>query len=118
MPPTKTWKTAERRVAAFFNTLRQRLSGSSGRADETAADTKHERLFIEVKYRENHAVRTLYDEVALKAKREGKIPLVALVSKNKPGFLLVMHIEHLPAIASEACLTDPTASEGFTGEDE
>lgn len=96
-----TWKAAERKVAAMFGTLRQRLSGSSGRADETAADTKHPRLFIEVKYRESHAVRTLFDATAKLAKKEGKLPLVALVDKRKPGFLLCLHIDDLPGVYAE-----------------
>ena len=97
-----TWKAAERKVAAMFGTLRQRLSGSSGRPDETASDTKHPRLFIEVKYREIHSVRTLFDATAKLAKKEGKITLVALVDKRKPGFLLCFHSNDLAAIADEA----------------
>jgi hypothetical protein len=96
-----TWKAAERRVAAMFGTLRQRLSGSSGRDDETAADTKHPVLFIEVKYREKHAVRTLFDKTRKLARREGKTPLVALVDKGRPGFLLCLHIDDLPVVANE-----------------
>lgn len=94
-----TWKAAERRVAAFFGTLRQRLSGSSGRADETASDTKHPRLFIEVKYRQSHSVRTLFDATAKIAKKENKLPIVALVDKGKDGFLVVVRYEHLIAVA-------------------
>jgi len=110
-----TWKAAERRVAAMFGTLRQRLSGSSGRADETAADAKHPRLFIEIKYRESHAVRTLYDDTAEKAKHEGKLPLVALVDKRKPGFLICLHIDHLSAVAAEVqrCMATEDRTEGF-----
>ena len=96
MPTHKnTWKNAERRVAALFGSLRNRLSGSSGRKDESESDTKHPRLFIEVKYREKHAVRTLFDETAAKAKGEGKTPVVALVDKGKPGFLLCVHCDDL-----------------------
>jgi hypothetical protein len=110
-----TWKAAERKVAALFGTLRQRLSGSSGRADETAADTKHPRLFIEVKYRESHAVRTLFDATAKLAKKEGKLPLVALVDKRKPGFILCLHIDDLAAVAAEVvrCQATVDETEGF-----
>lgn len=100
MPPTKTWKQAERRVAALFGSLRQRLSGSSGRDDCSAADTTHPALFIEVKYRDVHAVRTLYDEVEKKAAKEHKTPLVCLVSKRKPGFLLCLHCDDLEVVAN------------------
>lgn len=110
-----TWKAAERRVAALFGTLRQRLSGSSGRADETAADTKHPRLFIEVKYRESHAVRTLFDATLAHARKEGKLPVVALVDKRKPGFLLCLHIDDLAAVAAEIvrCEELCDSKEGF-----
>lgn len=99
MPPTKTWKQAERRVAALFGALRQRLSGSSGRTDCSAADTTHPTLFIEVKYRESHAVRTLYEETVKKARKEHKTPLVCLVDKGKPGFLLCLHCDDLELVA-------------------
>lgn len=114
-----TWKAAERRVAALFGTLRQRLSGSSGRADETAADTKHPILFIEVKYREKHTVRTLFDATAKLARKEGKAPLVALVDKCKPGFLLCLHIDDLSLIAAEMVRVDAAVDsrEGFYEEE-
>jgi hypothetical protein len=110
-----TWKAAERRVAAMFGTLRQRLSGSSGRADETASDTKHPRLFIEMKYRESHSARTLFDGTAKLAAKENKLPLVALVSKRHPGFLLCLHIDHLAAIAAEVVKIQASidSTEGF-----
>lgn len=107
MPPTKTWKAAERKVAAYFGTLRQRLSGSSGRADETAADTKHPVLFIEVKYRAEHAVRTLMDSTRKLAAKEGKLPIIALVSKGKPGFLAVIHSDDLRQAAIHILSSTP-----------
>lgn len=115
-PKTGAWKAAERRVAAMFYTLRNRLSGSSGRDDESASDSKHPVLFIETKYRTDHAIRTLYDETAAKASAEKKVPIIALVSKRKPGFLLVLHIDHLSQIAHEVklCMDHVDATEGFT----
>lgn len=101
MPPTKTWKQAERKVAAWFGTLRQRLSGSSGRADETAADTKHPTLFIEVKYRATHQVRSLMDSTRKLAAKEGKTAVIALVSKGKSGFLAVVHSDDLRAVCKD-----------------
>ncbi len=120
MPTHKnTWKAAERKVAAMFGTLRQRLSGSSGRADETAADTKHPRRGMEVKYRAATAVRKLYDETAVKARAESKLPLVVLVDKGKRGFILCLHVDHLPAIAAEIVQCQSTADkyEGFHEEE-
>ncbi|SIO37670.1 hypothetical protein SAMN05444166_4208 [Singulisphaera sp. GP187] len=113
--PTKTWKAIERRVAARFGSLRQRLSGSSGRADETASDTKHPKLFIEIKYREKHAIFTLYDATVKLAKAEGKIPLVCIAEKGKKGFLLCLHVDDLATINAELVKSDTEidATEGF-----
>lgn len=99
--PTKTWKAIERRIATVFGCKRQRLSGSSGRDDETASDTTHKTLFLEIKYRESHAVRTLYEKTAKLALREGKVPVVILVDKGKPGFLVCVYSEGVRHVASE-----------------
>jgi hypothetical protein len=98
---SRTWKKAESRVAALFGARRQPLSGSSGRDDLTSSDTTHPRLFIEAKYRERHAVRTLYDKTKALARKEGKTPVLALIDKNRPGFLLCVHCEDMPALAAE-----------------
>ena len=93
-----TWKAGERRVAKFFNTLRTSLSG--GNSKITRSDTMHPDLFIEVKHNaKRSAVRTLYDETAKLAKKEKKIPVLALLEMNRPGFLLVVHSHDFPAIA-------------------
>ena len=96
---SRTWKKAEGRVAALFGARRPPLSGSSGRDDTTCSDSTHPRLFIEVKYRERHTVRTLYDKTKILAKKEGKIPVLALIDKNRPGFLICVHSDDLPAAA-------------------
>jgi hypothetical protein len=98
---SRTWKKAESRVAALFGARRQPLSGSSGRDDLTSSDSTHPRLFIEAKYRERHTVRTLYDETKTLARKEGKTPVLALIDKNRPGFLLCVHCEDMPTVAKE-----------------
>lgn len=99
--PDKTWKQAERRVAAMFGCLRARLSGSSGRDDQSASDSTHATLFLETKYRERHAVRTLHEATRTLAKRERKTAVVALVDKGKPGALVCVHSDDLAALAVE-----------------
>ena len=89
MTARNTWKQGERRVARFFGSERTPLSG--GNSGHTRSDTLHPRLFIETKMRKVHAVRTLHDETKELAKKEGKIPVVALIDKNRPGFLLCVH---------------------------
>ncbi len=99
MPPTKTWKNVERKVALFFGALRNRLSGSSGREDITASDSTHPRLFIETKYRKSTTTRGIYDKAAKLAAKENKIPVVCLVDYSRPGFLLCLHCDHLAEVA-------------------
>jgi len=85
----QTWKAVERKVAKFFNTERTPLSG--GNSKITRSDTLHPNLFIECKYRVRHAVISLWRDTAEKAKKENKIPVVALVEKNKEGIWLMVH---------------------------
>lgn len=89
MPPTKTWKSRERKIASFFGTKRTPLSG--GNSGQTRADTLHERLFIEAKHRKAHSVVTLWRATKEKASKEKKLPVVALSEHNKPGFWVLVH---------------------------
>jgi hypothetical protein len=98
---SRTWKKAEGRVAALFGASRQPLSGSSGRDDTTRSDTTHPRLFVEAKYRERHAVRTLFDAINNLARKEGKTPVLALIDKGRPGFLLWIHSDDLSNVVAE-----------------
>lgn len=96
----------EREVARFFNTERVPLSGSNSRHD-TCSDSLHKKLYIECKYRKTMAVRNLYDDTAEKARKENKVPVVALRVKGKQGVLLVARPEDVPLIAQElsCCLS-------------
>lgn len=95
----KTWKSIERRVADFFGTVRTPLSGGASR--HTRSDTLQGKLFIEVKYRQVHSAVALWRKTRKLAKKEGKIPLVALAEKGKKGFWLVMHSEDLVEVAQQ-----------------
>ncbi len=53
------------------------------------------------KYRERHAVRTLYDTTQALARKEGKTPVLALVDKGRPGFLICVHCDDMPIVLSE-----------------
>lgn len=97
-----TWKRRERQAAALFGARRQRLSGSSGRDDESESDSTHPRLFVETKTRANHAARTLYDETKVKAKKEGKFAVLALATKGRKGTLLCIHSDDLIEFAKIA----------------
>jgi hypothetical protein len=80
-------------VAEFFGTTRTPLSG--GNSGHTRSDTLHDRLFIETKHRVVHQVRTLHDSTKIMAKKENKIPLLCLIDKGRPGFLIVVHSDDL-----------------------
>ncbi|WP_435005126.1 hypothetical protein P12x_003019 [Tundrisphaera lichenicola] len=99
----RTWQKSEGRAAAIFGALRQVLSGSSGRDDNTASDSTHTTLFIESKYRDKHAVRTLHDATRILARKEGKIPVVTLFDKGRSGFLVCIHSDDLAAVVAEYC---------------
>jgi len=95
-----TWKNAERAIARFFGAERS-PAGSNNRPDRTASDSMHEVLFIEVKYRASHAVRTLWERTRALAAKEKKVPVLALADKGKQGKLLVIHEDDFDSVALE-----------------
>lgn len=103
MTAKSTWKKRESQVASFFGARRNRLSGSSGRDDESASDSTHEKFFIETKLRVSHYARELWDSCKEKCKGKdaGKVPVVVLASKNKPGFMVCVHSSDLEHFAKE-----------------
>lgn len=96
---SKTWKSIERKIAAFFGTVRTPLSGGNSR--HTRSDTLHELLFIEIKYRKAHSAVTLWRKTAEYAKKENKIPVVCLSEKGKAGFWVVVHSSDLTAVSNQ-----------------
>jgi len=101
MTHRRTWQKREQAIAARFGSKRNRGSGSSGREDLSSSDSTHPRLYLEAKLRARHAAVSLWDDTAAKAAKEGKTPVVALVEKGRPGYWLVVHIDHLQAVAKE-----------------
>ena len=99
MPPTKTWKSIEGKIAKFFGTRRTPLSGSN--SGHTSSDTLHAVLYAEIKYRVKHSAVTLWDDTSKKAKEEKKVPVVVLAEKGRPGFWLLMHSSDLVDVAAE-----------------
>lgn len=96
MTHPSSWKRRERQAAALFGARRQPLSGSAGRPGRSSSDSDHPTLYVETKLRASCAARALWEDVAAKARAEGKTPVVALASKGKPGILVVVHQDHLP----------------------
>lgn len=97
--PKTTWKSVERRIASFFGSVRNPLSG--GNSGNTRSDSRHDKLFIEAKYRQRHSVITLWRETSILAKKENKTPVVCLAEKGKEGFWVMCHSSDLKTIAQE-----------------
>lgn len=89
--PDKAWKAFERRVASFFKTERNALSG--GNSKLTRSDTLHPTLFIECKQRERFAVIRTWDDAKRLGTQENKTPVVCLSERNRPGFWILVHSE-------------------------
>lgn len=87
----KAWKQFERRVAGFFHTERNALSG--GNSKLTRSDTLHPDLFIECKQRKRFAAIRLWDDTKRLADKESKTPVVCLSEKGRPGFWILVHSE-------------------------
>ena len=94
--PDKTWKVRERKIAQFFGTVRNSLSG--GNSKLTRSDSCHETLYVESKLAKRHKIWTLYEEALPRAKKENKIPVLAIAKSNKPGFLVVLHSQDFKMI--------------------
>lgn len=100
--PDKTWKSAERRVASFFGSGRNRLSGSSGKESCSKSDSNHEFLFIETKYRKSgFGLTNLLKKVKNLARKEDKTPVICAVEKGKKGFWIVCHSSDLAVVAKQ-----------------
>lgn len=93
----KTWKKVERRIAREFGTTRTPLSGISSK--HTQSDTLHDKLFIEIKYRQKIPFYKIYKETIEKAKKEGKIPLVIFVEKHSEKPIVMCSLKDIKDIA-------------------
>ena len=98
--PEKAWKADERKVAKFFGTVRNPLSGSASR--HTSSDSLHENLFIDNKREQNHSILNRWRIIQLKAKLERKIPVLTLTEPKQAGFWIVVHSDDLLKVAEGA----------------
>jgi hypothetical protein len=105
-----TSKAAERRVAEVFGTRRTPLSGSN--SGHTASDSLHPALFLEVKQRLRFAAWTLWDSTKKLARKEKKLPVLALDRVGSPGFLVVVHSDDLGALAEIVIALRQAQAEG------
>lgn len=97
--PDKVWKAQERRIAKMFGSRRTPLSGIHSL--HTGSDVIHNRLYIECKYRKRIAILDIFNEIIEAAKKENKIPVLAIKSKELKDDYIVMRIQDLEKIAKE-----------------
>lgn len=94
MPPSKAWKALERRVARFFKTERNPLSGGNGKFSRS--DSRHPDLFIETKRMKSSPLITLFDKTLALSKLEPsqnlegpKIPVVVISPHHRDPIVSV-----------------------------
>ncbi len=90
----KSWKAFERHVAKLFGTVRTPLSGGmSGHG--TRSDTLHPEVYVEAKHTKGtkSAFFTLWKDTIKKAKREGKLPVLAMRLKGTRVSTLTLPLE-------------------------
>jgi len=97
--PDKVWKAQERRIGKMFGAKRTPLSGS--RSLHTGSDIIHEKLYVECKYRKKIAILDLFPEVMEKAKKENKIPVMAVKSKMLKDDYFLIRAKDLETVATE-----------------
>lgn len=92
---SKRWKDKERDVAKKFNARRVYLSGGI----HQDGDVLHDELYIEVKYRKEWAIFSLFSEVERLAKDRNKIPLLVLSKKYDRDYIIVCRLGDVKEIA-------------------
>jgi len=98
MTAKSTWKQRERDIAGFFFSERTPLSG--GNSKHSCSDSLSPDFYVEAKFRAKLSLMTLYRDTEAKARKEGKIPVVALCEKSKHGFLVVVSEKHFKRLAT------------------
>jgi len=97
MMPEKAWKVDERKVARWLGGQRVGLSG--GRGAFSRADVLADGWFVEVKRRAVSPVAKWYGEAHVKAKQEGKRPVLVLHLARSDSWLVVVDLDSFCALA-------------------
>jgi hypothetical protein len=101
----KAWKKMERRVAREVGTERTPLSGGNGK--QTRSDTLHEKYYIEAKQRKKIPFFAEFKRTIMRAKKEGKIPMVIFHQKFAKENILMIRLSDFIS------LTEDTSLEAF-----
>ena len=99
---TYQWQKTEKQAADFVCTKRSPFSGSN--SGVTSGDSLHSRLFLEVKTKQKHSIKTLYDSTKKLAEEESKIPVLALRETDDKDILWVMAQKDLIELLKEVNL--------------
>ncbi len=86
--PDKAWKAFERRIAKSLGTDRTPLSGVA--SSHTSSDTLPPDLYVVCKHRGHSATCTWFRHTRLRAKKENKVPVMALHQSGSPYKLAVI----------------------------
>ena len=92
----KTWKKFERTVANFFGCSR---TGPMQARD--ANDIDHDVIHCQCKHSKRHAIITVWDAAKAVAKRDDKIPVVAIKQKGRHGWWILCKSDDLQAVANQ-----------------
>lgn len=98
MTHKRTWQKFESLVASLFGTKRVPLSGSNS-GHNTHSDSMHPDIYIECKLRESFSLWKLFEDTEKKARKENKIPLVAIKEKGKNGLLFIIRPEDIKRLS-------------------
>ena len=93
------WKRSEQKVAKFFGTKRNPLSGSM--SGHSGSDSLDKYFYIETKRRKKHKVMGLLRDVREAAMMEEKLALVCLTEEGQKGFGVLVYSEDLIWLALE-----------------
>ena len=69
--------------------------------EKDANDLDHPQLHCQCKHSKRHAVIGVWDAAKKQTEKSGKIPVVALGVKGRPGFWLLVHSSDLGAISKQ-----------------
>ena len=92
----KAWKKFERTVARYFGCER---TGPMQAKD--ANDINHDCLHVQCKHAKRHAILSVWDAAKRVARKDNKIPVVAIKQKGRHGFWLMCHSSDLTAVANQ-----------------
>jgi len=102
MNSSRGWKQTEEKAADVVGTKRTPFSGSN--SGLTSSDSLHDRLFLECKTKEKHAIMTLFKDTQELAKKENKLPVLVLRENKSKEILWVVEQKDLFKLIREVDL--------------